>query len=306
MTTKKAELPEVKIEDLFEAGVHFGHKTSRWNPKMAPYIYGEKDKTHIIDLRQTAGLMQIALKFIYSTVKRNGRILFVGTNTQSSNLVEECAKSCGQYYVNHRWLGGTLTNWNTISKSIKRLDDLEVILGDEDRAADYTKKEILEITRSRDRILKYLGGIRNMGGAPSAVVVMDIRKEKLAIREAKKLNIPVIGIIDTDCNPDDVDYIIPGNDNAARSIKYYCDMFAAVSLVGIEESLIESGVDLEQISNKIKKEDSKGFAKYDKTKKARHSYASKQSDGNKENGAEFDSLIEGKATPKDNNPQSED
>lgn len=209
MSKTKAELPEVKIEDLFESGVHFGHKTSRWNPKMAPYIYGEKDKTHIIDLRQTAGLMQIALKFIYSTVKRNGRILFVGTNTQSSALVEECAKSCGQYYVNHRWLGGTLTNWNTISRSIKRLEELEAILESKNKASDYTKKEILEITRDRDRIMQYLGGIRNMGGIPSAIVVMDIRKDKLAIREAKKLSIPVVGIVDTDCNPDDVDYIIP-------------------------------------------------------------------------------------------------
>jgi len=239
-----SKLPKVSISELLDAGVHFGHKSVRWNPKMAPYIYGIRDDIHIIDLQYTAVLLQAAMKQIYETVKSSGRVLFVGTKVQASEVVAEYAEKCGQYYVNHRWLGGTLTNWNTISKSITRLDDIEKTLADQELIDGYTKKEVLEISRKKDKLLNAFAGIRSLGGNPDLLVVIDTNKEHLAIKEAKKLNIPIIAIVDTNSDPDDITYPIPGNDDAIRSIRLYATFFAQAALLGIEESLAASGVDL--------------------------------------------------------------
>ena len=242
------DLPKFSIKDLLEAGVHFGHKASRWNPKMAPYIYGTKDDVHIINLQQTHALLSSALKVIYETTKRNGCVLFVGTKVQASNLVGEYAEKCGQYYVNHRWLGGMLTNWGTVSRSLKRLESLEKLLEDEEAAESYTKKELLEFSRSKNKLLMSLGGIRNMGGKPDLMVVIDTNKEHLAIKEARTLGIPIIAITDTNSDPDLVTYPIPGNDDAIRSIKLYSELFYQAALKGIEEALSASGVDLGAVS----------------------------------------------------------
>ena len=239
-----ARLPKIVISDLLDAGVHFGHKTSRWNPKMAPYIYGEREGIHIIDLQQTAGHMNAALHAIYNVVKSQGRVLFVGTKIQAQDIIAAYAEKCGQYYVNHRWLGGMITNWGTVSKSIKTLEKLEEKLGDEDEAATYTKKEILELNRKKDKLLKAFGGIRNMGGKPDLIVIVDSNKEHIARKEAKVLGIPVVAIVDTNSDPDNLEHPVPGNDDAIRSITYYLEKFCDAALAGIEDSLAESGVDL--------------------------------------------------------------
>jgi small subunit ribosomal protein S2 len=239
-----SKLPKVSIKDLLDAAVHFGHKTSRWNPKMAPYIYGMRDGIHIIDLNQTAGLLTAALKAVYEVARSNGRILFVGTKVQASDIVAAYAEKCGQYYVNHRWLGGMLTNWGTVSKSIKTLEGLEEILNDEEKVESHTKKEILELTRKKDKLLKAFGGIRNMGGKPDIIILIDTNKEHIARSEADKLDIPVVGILDTNSDPDNIAYPVPGNDDAIRSITYYCEIFSDTVLSGLEESLSASGVDL--------------------------------------------------------------
>lgn len=239
-----SQLPSVSIRELLDAGVHFGHKTSRWNPKMSSYIYGMRDDIHIIDLQQTAALMQITLRAIHETVKKNGRVLFVSTKVQASSILAEYAEKCGQHYVNHRWLGGTLTNWDTVSRSIKKLDNLEKILGNEEEVATYTKKEILELTRDKDKWLKSLGGIRNMGGKPDLIVIIDTNKEHLAIKEAVKLNIPIAAVVDTNSDPEQINFPVPGNDDAIRSIKLYCQLFAGAALSGLQEALSNSGVDL--------------------------------------------------------------
>jgi small subunit ribosomal protein S2 len=263
-----SKLKPVNIRDLLDAGVHFGHKTSRWNPKMAPYIYGVRDDIHVIDLQQTAALMQMALNIIYETVKKNGKILFVSTKIQASDIVAEYAEKCGQYYVNHRWLGGMLTNWGTISKSIKKLDNLEKILESEEEAAGYTKKELLEMTRKKDKLLKSLGGIRNIDTKPNLLVVIDTNKEHLAIQEAIKLGIPIIAIVDTNSNPDNIDHPIPGNDDAIRSIRFYCSVFADAALAGVEEALVASGVDLGKLADHEEKDKTiKGITKLKPTKK---------------------------------------
>jgi small subunit ribosomal protein S2 len=239
-----SKLPIVTITELLEAGVHFGHKARRWNPKMAPYIYGIRNDIHVIDLRQTSALLQVALNVIYEIVKKNGKVLFVSTKIQASDIIAEYAEKCGQYYVNHRWLGGMLTNWKTVSKSIKTLDNLEKILNNEEEVENYTKKEVLDLSRKRDKLLKSLGGIRNIGGQPSLIVVIDTIKEHIAIEEAKKLNIPIIAVVDTNSDPDKINYPIPGNDDAIRSIRMYCNLFAQAALAGIEEALSASGVDI--------------------------------------------------------------
>lgn len=239
-----SKLPACSISDLLDAGVHFGHKTARWNPKMAPYIYGVKDNIHIVDLQQTLPMLYSALNEIFEVVKNNGKVLFVGTKIQATEIIAEYAEKCGQYYVNHRWLGGMITNWGTVSRSIRTLDNLEKTLDDEELAASYTKKERLELTRKKDKLLKSLGGIRNMGGKPDLIVVIDTNKEKIAIQEAQKLNIPVVAIVDTNSNPDNIEFPVPGNDDAIRSIKLYLDLAARAALAGIEESLTRSGVDL--------------------------------------------------------------
>ncbi len=262
------KLKQVDIRELLDAGVHFGHKAARWNPKMAPYIYGIKDNVHVINLQHTTILMQNALNVIYETAKKNGKILFVSTKIQATDIIAEYAEKCDQYYVNHRWLGGMLTNWGTISRSIKKLENFEKTLANEETSSIYTKKEILDITRKKDKLLKSLGGIRHLGGRPNLVVIIDTIKEKLAIDEAVKLRIPIVAVVDTNSNPDNIDYPIPGNDDAIRSIKLYCQLFADAALAGMQESLISSGVDIGAMKDhKQQKDDHDSVVKIKTTKK---------------------------------------
>ncbi len=262
-----SNLPKVSVSDLLDAGVHFGHKTSRWNPKMEPYIYGTKDNVHIIDLQQTVPLLQIALKKIYETVKNNGKVLFVSSKVQATELVSEYAKKCDQYYINHRWLGGILTNWSTISRSIKKLDNIEKILNNEEDITSYTKKELLDLTRKKEKLIRSFSGIRNIGGRPDLVVIIDTNKEHLAIKEAIKLSIPIVAVVDSNSDPDNIDFPIPGNDDAIRSIRLYCTLFADAALAGIQDSLRDSGVDV-GASVKAKAENTMdGVKKIDKTAK---------------------------------------
>lgn len=235
-------LPEFNMRQLLEAGVHFGHQTHRWNPKMAPYIYGERNKIHIIDLTQTVPLMHQALKAVSDTVAAGGRILFVGTKRQASDPIAEAAKRSAQYYVNHRWLGGTLTNWKTISNSIARLRRLEETL--EGGTQGLTKKELLQLTRERDKLERALGGIKDMGGTPDLLFVIDTNKEQIAIKEAQRLGIPVAAILDSNCDPDNIAHPIPGNDDAGRAITFYCDLIARAAIDGISRAQGEAGADI--------------------------------------------------------------
>ena len=261
-----SKLPKFTISDLLDAGVHFGHKTSRWNPKMASYIYGVKDGVHVIDLQRTAHMLHAALKVAFETAKSNGRILFVGTKVQASEVMSENAEKCGQYYVNNRWLGGMLTNWGTVSKSIKTLDELESILNDPEESETYTKKELLEISRKRDKLMLSLGGIRNMGGKPNLLIVIDTNKEALAILEAKKLGIPIVAIVDSNSDPDPIDHPVPGNDDAIRSIKLYSELFADAIVAGIKDSLVESGVDIGALADSSAEDLSKAVKRVNKSK----------------------------------------
>ncbi|MDP5327394.1 MAG: 30S ribosomal protein S2 [Paracoccaceae bacterium] len=235
-------LPDFSMRQLLEAGVHYGHQTARWNPKMGPYIYGDRNGIHILDLTQTVPLLDAALNVIRETVAKGGRILFVGTKRQAQKAVAEAAEKSAQYYMNHRWLGGTLTNWQTVSKSIQRLKQLDEIMAN--GAEGLTKKERLGMEREQGKLQASLGGIREMGGVPDLLFVIDVGKEDLAILEAKKLGIPVIGIVDTNCSPKGVDYVIPGNDDAARAIALYCDLVARAALDGMSAQLGAAGVDL--------------------------------------------------------------
>lgn len=235
-------MPVVDMRALLEAGVHFGHQTHRWNPKMASYIYGDRNGIHIIDLSQTVPFMTRALQTVRDVVAGGGRVLFVGTKRQASPIIAEAAKRCGQYYVNHRWLGGMMTNWQTISQSIKRLKQLDEQLSQEHTGL--TKKETLQMTRLRDKLELSLGGIQDMGGLPDLVFVVDTNRDDIAIAEANRLNIPVIGVIDTNSQPDGVDFPIPGNDDATRAIRLYCDLVADAVLDGIQADLAAKGVDL--------------------------------------------------------------
>ena len=236
-------LPEFTMRQLLEAGVHFGHQTHRWNPKMKPFIYGDRAGIHIMDLSKTVPLLHQALVQVRDTVAKGGRVLFVGTKRQAAQPIAEAAERSAQYFMNHRWLGGTLTNWSTVSKSIKRLRELDEVLSDRD-ASGLTKKELLVVERERDKLQRALGGIANMGGLPSLMFVIDTNKEQIAIKEAKKLGIPVIAVIDTNCDPDDVDFPFPGNDDAARSISLYCNLIADAVLDGLAESSAGLGIDL--------------------------------------------------------------
>ncbi len=235
-------LPEVSLRQLLEAGVHFGHQTHRWNPRMAPYIYGERNGIHIIDLTQTLPMLEQALKVIRDVTAKGGRILFVGTKRQASPLIAEAAERCAQYYINHRWLGGTLTNWRTVSQSIQRLKALDERLAE--GAEGLTKKERLGLERQRAKLQASLGGIREMGGLPDLLFVIDVNKEALAIAEARKLQIPVVAVVDTNCSPDGVTYVIPGNDDATRAIALYCDLAARAALDGMSAQLGAAGVDI--------------------------------------------------------------
>jgi len=225
-------LPEFSMKELLEAGVHFGHQTHRWNPKMKDFIYGEHNNIHIIDLSQTMGMLKNALGAVKEVTQSGGRILFVGTKRQASETISESASQCAQYYVNHRWLGGTLTNWKTISNTIARLKSIQETL-DEEESAGLTKKELLKLTRERDKLELSIGGIKNMGSLPDLIFVIDTVREQIAIKEANKLNIPIAAIIDTNCDPEGITYPIPGNDDSTKSIKLYCDLVSQAVLDGI-------------------------------------------------------------------------
>ena len=218
-------LPEIKIEDLLESGVHFGHNVRRWNPKMSQYIYGVRKNIHIFDLRITVDLLNNALIKVHETISRSGKILFVGTKKQCEDTVKELASIKNNFFVNKRWLGGTLTNWNTISNSIKRLEEIENFLNDESSSRNLSKKELLDISRERQKLDLNIGGIRKLNGKPDLLVVFDVVKDRIAVLEAKKLNIPVVGIVDSNADPDLIDYVIPGNDDALRSINLYKKYF---------------------------------------------------------------------------------
>ncbi len=218
-------LPEVKIEDLLESGVHFGHNVRRWNPKMQEYIYGVRNNIHIFDLRITLELLNTALTKIHETVSKSGKILFVGTKKQCSDIVKELAMLNNNYYVNKRWLGGTLTNWKTISNSIKRLEEIELFLQNNDQSKNLSKKELLDISREKQKLDLNIGGIRSLNGKPDLLIIFDVIKDKIAVREANKLNIPVVAIVDSNGDPENIDYVIPGNDDALRSINLYKNYF---------------------------------------------------------------------------------
>ena len=236
-------LPTFTMRQLLEAGVHFGHHTRRWNPKMAPYIFGKRNNIHIINLEKTVPMLYEALEAVQSIAKNGGKFLFVGTKRSASDMIAQAAINCGQYYVNHRWLGGMLTNWETVSKSIKKLNILEEKISSGE-INNLTKKERLNIERQKDKLELTLGGIKNMNGIPDALFIIDTNKEAIAVLEANNLNIPVIAICDTNTNPSGVDYPIPGNDDALRAISLYCDLIAASVLKGLESNLEESGIDI--------------------------------------------------------------
>ena len=235
-------LPSPSMRQLLEAGVHFGHTTRRWNPRMAPYIFGTRNGVHIIDLEQSLPLLNRALATVRDIVAGGGRVLFVGTKRQASEKVAEAAKRCGQYYVNHRWLGGMLTNWKTISNSIRRLRTVEEQLAQEQ--VGLTKKELLNLTRERDKLERALGGIKEMGGLPDVIFVIDTNKEHIAVNEATNLKIPVIGVLDSNSNPEGVTFPVPGNDDALRAISLYCDLIADAVLDGIQAEMTASGGDV--------------------------------------------------------------
>ncbi|MCC7045715.1 MAG: 30S ribosomal protein S2 [Alphaproteobacteria bacterium] len=234
-------MPSFSLRQLLEAGVHFGHHTRRWNPRMAPYIFGVRNGVHIIDLEQTAPLLHRALQAVREVVAGGGRVLFVGTKRQASDKIAEAAKRCGQYYVNHRWLGGMLTNWKTISQSIKRLRDLDERLAGQ--VEGLTKKELLNLTRERDKLERALGGIKEMGGLPDILFVIDTLKEDIAITEARKLAVPVVAVIDSNSDPTGISFPIPGNDDAMRAIELYCDLIADAVLDGLQAEIMHTGGD---------------------------------------------------------------
>lgn len=237
--------PTFTMRQLLEAGVHFGHQTHRWNPKMSRYIFGVRNGIHIIDLEQTVPMLHRALGAVRDIVSSGGRVLFVGTKRQASSPVTEAARRCGQYYVNHRWLGGMLTNWSTISISIKRLKDLDGMLADDN--VGLTKKELLRLTRERDRLERALGGIKEMGGIPDLLFVIDTNREDIAIKEGRKLGIPVVAVVDSNSDPVGIAYPIPGNDDALRAINLYCDLVVQSVLGGIQAEMSARGEDMGQV-----------------------------------------------------------
>ncbi|HPE32724.1 MAG TPA: 30S ribosomal protein S2 [Parvularculaceae bacterium] len=235
-------LPDFSMRQLLEAGVHFGHQTHRWDPKMKQYIFGERNGIHVIDLSQTVPLLHRALVKVRDVVAQGGRVLFVGTKRQAQAPIAEAASRCAQYYMNVRWLGGTLTNWETISNSIRRLKEMEEILGGGGKGL--TKKEQLQLTRDNEKLNASLGGIRELGGLPDLLFVIDVKKEAIAVKEANKLGIPVVAVVDTNCSPDGINYVIPGNDDASRAISLYCNLVADAVIDGISASQSALGVDI--------------------------------------------------------------
>lgn len=244
--------PVVTMHQLIEAGAHFGHQTHRWNPRMKPYIFGARNGIHILDLSQTVPLMARALEFISATVQAGGKVLFVGTKRQAQEQIAQAARAAGQHYVNHRWLGGMLTNWKTISGSIKRFKALEEQLSGD--TTGLTKKEVLQLTRERDKFELSLGGIRDMGGIPDVMFVIDANKEELAIKEANVLGIPVVAILDSNVSPEGIAFPIPANDDASRAIRLYCEAVAAAATKGGREAAIASGVDLGAMAEPLAEE----------------------------------------------------
>ena len=269
---------EISIQDLLDAGVHYGHITRKWNPKMNPYIFGKRNGIHIIDLSKTLPMLNNALEAIKNVTSNYGRILFVATKNQASGIVKEAAIKCGQYYVNHRWLGGMLTNWKTIKQSIKKMKDLENIIAN---PAGLTKKEIKILQTNLNKLEMAIGGIRDMGGRPDLIVVIDTNRESIAIKEAYKLGVPVVAVVDSDADPDNINYIIPGNDDATKSIDLYCSLFAEAALEGLQQGMTKSGIDIgssdkvldlsdkkeELNKNKEGKKDSKVEQKHNKYEK---------------------------------------
>ena len=235
-------LPKFTMHELIEAGVHFGHKTKRWNPKMQSYLFGVRNDVHIIDLQQTVPLLHQALHVVREVVSKNGRVLFVGTKHQAMEPIAEAAKRCGQYYINQRWLGGMLTNWNTIQASIKKMRKMEEVLGQE--KSGLTKKETLDMERAHLKLEKSLGGIKEMGGRPDLIFIIDTNKEELAVKEAKTLGIPVVAILDSNSVPDSINYPVPGNDDATRAIRLYCRLVSDAALDGLQQSVAKSGADI--------------------------------------------------------------
>ena len=234
--------PVVSMSQLIEAGAHFGHQTHRWNPRMKPYIFGARNGIHILDLSQTVPLFARALDFVSSSVQSGGKVLFVGTKRQAQEPIAQAARACGQHFVNHRWLGGMLTNWKTISNSIKRLKTLEEQLSGD--TAGLTKKEVLQLTRERDKLEMSLGGIRDMGGIPDVMFVIDANKEELAIKEANVLGIPVVAVLDSNVDPSGIAFPIPANDDAARAIRLYCEAIGTAATRGGREAVVASGADI--------------------------------------------------------------
>ena len=235
-------MPQFTMRQLLEAGVHFGHQTRRWNPKMGPYIFGARNDVHIIDLQQTVPLLRHTLQQIRDIVAGGGRVLFVGTKRQAQEPIAEAASRCGQYYINHRWLGGMLTNWKTISISIRRLRELEELLGKD--TTGLTKKETMRMTREQEKLERALGGIKDMGGLPDILFIVDTNKEDIAIAEANKLGIPIAAVIDSNSDPDGIDLPIPGNDDAIRAVSLYCDLVADAALDGIQAEMTAGGIDV--------------------------------------------------------------
>lgn len=244
--------PLVSMHQLIEAGAHFGHQTHRWNPRMKPYIFGARNGIHILDLSQTVPLFARALEFISATVQAGGKVLFVGTKRQAQEPIAQAARAAGQHYVNHRWLGGMLTNWKTISGSIKRFKALEEQLAGD--TAGLTKKEVLQLTRERDKLELSLGGIRDMGGIPDVMFVIDANKEELAIKEANVLGIPVVAILDSNVSPDGIAFPVPANDDASRAIRLYCEAVAAAATKGGRDAAIASGADLGAMAEPLAEE----------------------------------------------------
>jgi len=244
-------MPTFTMRQLLESGVHYGHNTRRWNPKMEPYIFGERSEVHILDLQQTVPMLQRALEAARDIVKSGGRVLFVGTKVQGSAIVKEAAKRCGQYYINHRWLGGLLTNWKTVNQSIKRLKEMQEELASPGRM---TKKEILKLQREHDKLELAIGGIADMGGLPDMLFVLDTNKEAIAVLEAQRLNLPIIAIIDSNSTPDFITYPVPGNDDATRAIRLYCDLMADAILDGLQQSMVAAGIDIGASANLVVEE----------------------------------------------------
>ena len=255
-------LPDFSMRQLLEAGVHFGHQAHRWNPKMSEYIFGTRNNIHIVDLTQSVPMMHRALQAVSDTVAQGGRILFVGTKRQAQDAIADAAKRCAQYYVNSRWLGGTLTNWKTVSNSIKRLRKLEEMLASNE-AQGYTKKERLTLQRERDKLDRALGGIKDMGGLPDLLFVIDTNKEDIAIKEARRLNVPVAAVVDTNCDPEGITFVVPGNDDASRAITLYCDLIAKAAIDGISRAQGSTGVDVgaqaEPVVEELPPENKLGF-----------------------------------------------